>query len=61
VRPGRLEEGADIVQASGHRRVLRSEHQFAEGEFEAEAHAAGLTVVLHVRGDVGTAVLMAHA
>jgi hypothetical protein len=40
------------------RRAVRYEHQFLEGELESEARAAGLTVVFHERGEVGTAVLM---
>ena len=51
--------GDVLGPASSDRGGLHYEHQFAAGELEAEAKAAGLTVVLHERGEVGTAVLIA--
>lgn len=51
------ELGDVIGPAPEDRDAIRYEHQFREGELESEARAAGLTVVFHERGDVGTAVL----
>jgi SAM-dependent methyltransferase len=55
----RPELGDVIGAAGGDRHAIHYEHQFWVGELEDEAHAAGLTVAFHERGDVGTAVLMA--
>jgi SAM-dependent methyltransferase len=52
-------EPGDVVGAvAGDRQAVHYEHQFWEGELEKEARAAGLAVVHHERGEVGTAVLM---
>ncbi|HMH49921.1 MAG TPA: class I SAM-dependent methyltransferase [Candidatus Acidoferrum sp.] len=52
-------EPGDVVGAvAGNRQAVHYEHQFWEGELENEARAAGLAVVHHERGEVGTAVLM---
>jgi len=56
----RPELGDVLGPGAGDRRAIRYEHQFQEGELDEEARAAGLTVVFHERGDVGTAVLMAR-
>jgi SAM-dependent methyltransferase len=50
--------GDVLGPATSERGGLHYEHHFAADELEAEAKAAGLTVVLHERRDVGTAVLM---
>jgi SAM-dependent methyltransferase len=51
-------ERGDVVGAvAGTRRAVHFEHQFWEGEIEAEARAAGLAFVHHERGEVGAAVL----
>jgi SAM-dependent methyltransferase len=50
----------DVVgPPGGQRACIHYEHQFVDGEFESEAHAAGLRVVFHERRDEGTAVVMA--
>jgi len=52
-------ELGDVVGAvSGDRQAVHYEHQFWEGELENEARAAGLAVLHHERGEVGTAVLI---
>jgi len=52
-------EPGDVVGAvAGDRRAVHYEHQFWGSELENEARAAGLAVVHHERGEVGTAVLM---
>ncbi len=54
----RPELGDVVGPASGRWRCIDYEHQFADGEFEKEARAAGLAVGFHERGN-GTAVLTA--
>ena len=54
----RPELGDVIGPATRHRHAIHYEHQFWEGELENEARAAGLAVIHHERGEVGTAVLM---
>ena len=49
--------GDVIGPAARDRKAVHYEHQFWEGELEAEARAAGLTVAFHERSDVGTAAL----
>jgi SAM-dependent methyltransferase len=51
------EVGDVLGPITADRRAISYEHQFSAGELEREADAAGLIVLSHERGDVGTAVL----
>jgi SAM-dependent methyltransferase len=53
----RPEVGDVLGPASSDRRAIHYEHQFSADEIEGEAATAGLSVVLHERREVGTAVL----
>jgi len=53
----RPEPGDVVTPGGGGWRRIHYEHQFQDGELEEEARAAGLTIVLCEKGDIGTAVL----
>lgn len=57
----RAERGDRIWVSAPRRQTVHYQHEFVEGEIEAEAHAAGLRVVFHRRGAEGIAVLQARA
>ena len=53
----RAEPGDRIWISAPRRRTLHYQHEFRDGEFEAEADAAGLRVAFHARKAEGIAVL----
>lgn len=57
----RVEWGDRLWISAPHRRTVHYQHEFVEGEIEAEAEAAGLEIVLHTRKSEGVAVLVPRA